>query len=240
VNSAYWDRLAPRFDEEIFHTLLHDRRGKILSALKKASSKYRSVVDLGCGIGRCLPHLSKFFGRVVGIDFSAACLARASELVASMGNVTLIHADASRYRGGAGTFDVAVAINSVIAGSAKTRKRILRTANALLKQRGLLLLVVPAFESLVWEEQILGRSSLTAGSFYSPSKQFPWDPTVVVVDGIPTKYFVREEILHAISDAGYSHPSISRVEYSWQALGIPVPKKTMPVPWDWLAVASKA
>jgi SAM-dependent methyltransferase len=218
---------------------LHDRRSKIYSELKKVSSKYRSAVDLGCGVGRCLPLLSKFFGRVVGIDFSAACLARASDLAVSIGNITLIHADASAYKEGAGTFDVVVAINSVIAASAKTRKRILRTANALLKERGLLLLVVPAFESLVWEEQVLGRSSLKAGSFFSPSTQLPWDPTVVVVDGVPTKYFVREEILHAISDAGYSHPSISRVEYSWQALGISVPKRTMPVPWDWLAVASK-
>jgi SAM-dependent methyltransferase len=240
VNSASWDRLAPRFDEEIFHTLLHDRRGKIVFLLKKVSSKDKSVVDLGCGVGRCLPLLSKLFGRVVGIDFSAACLARASELVVLMDNITLIHADASCYRKGAGTFDVAVAINSVIAASAETRKRILRTANVLLKRRGLLLLVVPAFESLVYEEEVLGRSSLTAGGFYSPSKQIPWDPTVVVVDGVPTKYFVREEIHHAISDAGYSHPSISRVEYSWGALGIPAPKMAMPVPWDWLAVARKA
>jgi SAM-dependent methyltransferase len=208
--------------------------------MKKVSSKNKSAVDLGCGVGRCLPLLSKFFGKVVGIDFSAACLARASELVASMSNVTLIHADASYYREGADTFDVAVAINSVIAASAETRKRILRTANSLLKRRGLLLLVVPAFESLICEEYVLGRSLVTAGGFYSPSKQVPWDPTVVVVDGVPTKYFVREEILYALSDAGYGHPSISRVDYSWQALGIPAPKETMPVPWDWLAVAIKA
>jgi hypothetical protein len=134
---------------------------------------------------------------------------------------------------------VALAINSVIAASAETRQGILSTANFLLRQHGVLILVVPAFESLVWEEYILGRSSLTVEGFYRSSKQVPYDPTVVVVDGVPTKYFVHEEIVHTLYDAGFNHPSVSRVEYSWQALGISSPKKTMPVPWDWLAVASK-
>jgi 2-polyprenyl-3-methyl-5-hydroxy-6-metoxy-1,4-benzoquinol methylase len=76
----YWEKIAPDYNAEIFDVLKNDEKGLIISALKKYSSKEKTVIDIGCAIGKWLPVLSPAFKKVLAIDISAENLQIAKKL----------------------------------------------------------------------------------------------------------------------------------------------------------------
>ena len=70
AQSSYWDRVAD--DKRFSHPLC-------LEWLARYSNQQARILDYGCGYGRTLADLSVAgFQNLVGVDFSAAMLARAS------------------------------------------------------------------------------------------------------------------------------------------------------------------
>ena len=70
MDRTYWEKIAPDYNEEIFDVLKNDRKGVIVSAIKKAASKNKTVIDIGCAIGKWLPILSPLFKKVYAVDIS--------------------------------------------------------------------------------------------------------------------------------------------------------------------------
>jgi SAM-dependent methyltransferase len=70
----------------------------------------RRVLEVGCGQGTLINHLSQFGAEVVGLDMSEASLRRAAEGVRELGNhsVRLLQADAEKLPFGEGSFDAVV------------------------------------------------------------------------------------------------------------------------------------
>ena len=70
MDRTYWEKIAPDYNEEIFDVLRNDNKGVIVSALKKVASKNKTVIDIGCAIGKWLPVLSPAFKEVYAVDIS--------------------------------------------------------------------------------------------------------------------------------------------------------------------------
>ena len=70
MDRTYWEKIAPAYNEEIFDVLKNDSKKIIVSAVKKVSSKNKTVIDIGCAIGKWLPVLSPAFKKVLAIDIS--------------------------------------------------------------------------------------------------------------------------------------------------------------------------
>jgi 2-polyprenyl-3-methyl-5-hydroxy-6-metoxy-1,4-benzoquinol methylase len=52
MNRKYWETMAPKYDDEIFDVLRNDSSGKIVAAIENISSKKKTVIDIGCAIGK--------------------------------------------------------------------------------------------------------------------------------------------------------------------------------------------
>ncbi len=66
------------------------------------------ALEVGPGEGEFLPELAASFGQVLGLDSSAAMLARAAETCSGHGNIALINADTAYLRDLTDSFDCAV------------------------------------------------------------------------------------------------------------------------------------
>ena len=101
----HWAAHAERYDAAIREYGPHLQRGAAIAAGE-------AVLDVGCGNGASTVDAARAAsdGRAVGIDLSAAMLARAREKADAAGltNVELLQGDAQTYPFAAGTFDVAI------------------------------------------------------------------------------------------------------------------------------------
>ncbi|HEU5167843.1 MAG TPA: methyltransferase domain-containing protein, partial [Chitinophagaceae bacterium] len=71
MDRTYWEKIAPDYNEEIFDVLRNDSKGVIIAVIKKLASKNKTVIDIGCAIGKWLPILSPPFKKVYAVDISA-------------------------------------------------------------------------------------------------------------------------------------------------------------------------
>ncbi|HEX2095579.1 MAG TPA: methyltransferase domain-containing protein [Longimicrobiaceae bacterium] len=115
-NAQEWDRRAGREHlHAVFSTRWSDEECLRVNAEQQAlifsrlpDLAGRSVLDLGCGIGRLTAALAARGARVVGVDVSREMLRRAREEVPSP-NVTFLHASAGSLPLPDGSIDVVVA-----------------------------------------------------------------------------------------------------------------------------------
>lgn len=237
----YWDRMARRWDHEIFNTLYHDRFRVITAELKRSVRRGRSVADFGCGVGTYLPILGRLFEEVHGFERSRACVAIARAGVRKKGNIA-VHQAASAPRQSRAQFDVVLCVNVAIHPSHRGRTSVLRSARSLLSPGGRLILVVPSFESAA----MVATAEREAIGSHASRRAGHWDvgarPNgVVSIDGVPTKHYSRQELRDSLISLGLTVTRVRRVEYSWRSQGVrPGPKLRHRLPWDWIAVAQKS
>src|SRR5258705_653189 len=146
MERAYWEKIAPDYNEEIFDVLRNDKKAIIRSAIRKIASPSHTVIDAGCAIGKWLPVLAPIFKKVIAADISAKNLAIAKKNYPGYDNVEYLRADMS-----APTrlpkCDAAVCINAVLTDSLRKRTVFFHNLSSCLKKNGHLILVVPSLES---------------------------------------------------------------------------------------------
>ena len=74
MEKSYWEKMAPKYETEIFNVLKNDTSGKIVKSIRKIASRKKSVIDIGCAIGKWMPIVSPLFAKVQAIDISAKYL----------------------------------------------------------------------------------------------------------------------------------------------------------------------
>jgi SAM-dependent methyltransferase len=242
MDVAYWDTMSEAFDEEIFNSLKQDVRGAIRGAIERVSSPQKKVMDLGCGVGRYLPLLSSAFGEVHAADWSPGCVQRASEVARRLPNVRVALPKAYIGSAWTGRFGVVTAINVLFDPLARRRAALLKEIRRLLAPRGSLVLVVPSLEAVVYADAVRRVHAPRRPSLYefgvAASKH---DPGILMIEGIPYKHWVGEELLLSLRDAGFKPGPLARVEYRWETEVLTPPRpRGLPPPWDWLVVARRA
>src|SRR6187402_2790028 len=113
MDRTYWEKIAPEYNEEIFDVLKNDSKGIIISAIKKHSSKNKTVIDIGCAIGKWLPVLSPAFKKVIAVDISAKNLEIAAQLYPQYKNVEYLRADMSGKKIKVPQCDFGICINAI-------------------------------------------------------------------------------------------------------------------------------
>mgnify|MGYP000114807175 CR=1 FL=1 len=64
MEKSYWEKMAPKYETEIFDVLKNDASGKIVKSILSFASKKKSIIDIGCAVGKWIPVLAPNFGKV--------------------------------------------------------------------------------------------------------------------------------------------------------------------------------
>lgn len=251
MNRVYWNRMARSYEAEIFSVQANDRAGLVADGIRRYGKKHQAASDIGCGIGHFLPLLSGRFRRVLAVDLSARCIARAQARFPKLENITYRTADLAQPGVRLPPADFALCVNAAIAPDLSARNRLLDTACRHLRPGGHLVLVVPALESVLLTDFRLVewnlRDGIRAGNAvrsafrnFRPVARPRLHEGVVAVDGIDTKHFLREELLVLLEDRDMQPLEIRKIEYPWTSEFTRPPRwMRAPYPWDWLVVARK-
>lgn len=246
MDRTYWEKIAPDYNEEIFDVLKNDKRGIIAAVIKKCAGKNKSVIDIGCAIGKWLPLLSPVYKKVYAVDISIENLNIAQKLYPEFTNVEYNRVDMSDPKAKIPSCDVGICINAILTDSLEKRNVFFHNLKKCVKRNGRLILVVPSLESSLLTSIIRQR--------WNPDK----DAHGVIrrkesriqlknilqgnaeIDNIPTKHYLKEELELLLKREGFVAEEFQKIEYGWNTEFLKPPKWLgNPRPWDWMVVARK-
>src|SRR6185436_4317457 len=71
---THWDKIAARYEGEIFDVFRSDRKKLLAKYFAKHSNESHKAIDFGCGIGKAFRFLAPSFSQVLAVDISEECL----------------------------------------------------------------------------------------------------------------------------------------------------------------------
>lgn len=247
MDRNYWEKIAPSYNEDIFDVLHNDKKELIRSVIKKYSSKNKTVLDIGCAVGKWIPVLAPLFKKVYALDISSKNLQIARQKHLPLKNVEYIHADMSDAKTKIPQCNFAICINAILTGSLKDRSVFFRSLPRCLKKGGHMVLTVPSLESSMLariisnqfdiDEDILnkkmsGKTALKKWNHLNSGN--------VDIDNVPTKHYLKEELILLLTKEGFRVRNIKKIEYEWTTEFNDPPRWLKdPYPWDWMVLAQK-
>ncbi len=247
MKRTYWEKIAPDYNEEIFDVLQNDKKGVIRKAIRKVASKNKTVIDIGCAIGKWLPILAPAYRKVYAVDISAENLRIAEELYPQYTNIEYKRADMSAANPRLPVCDAGICINAILTSSMKDRTRFFQSLSKCIKKGGHLILTIPSLESYMlativgnqWKidqhllsKKITGRQALEK---WNNIRQGNAD-----IDNVPHKHYLKEELQLLLSRHGFMAQDFQKIEYQWDTEFLKPPAWLKePKPWDWMCVAKK-
>lgn len=250
MDVGYWNAVAPRYDDQVFNSVIADATGVLRKRLDELAAPDHVACDFGCGVGHYLPLLAPRFGRVIAIDFAGDLLARARERHAGLANVEFLQADLARGRRALPRAHVGFCTNVLIHPDARVRRAILRRIHTQLVGGGRLLALVPSTESMLYSGMQLAAWRKRDGAREPDSVRSGLRATarsaadlmrgVLLAGGVRTKCYLREEAEVLFDQSGFRSCSADKLEYPWsEELENPPAWLGPPLPWDWLFVLEK-
>jgi SAM-dependent methyltransferase len=247
MKRSYWEKIAPSYGEEIFDVLQNDSKALIRSVISKHASKNKTVIDIGCAIGKWLPVLSPAFKKVVALDISAKNLAIAQQLYPQYKNVQYLRADMSGKKTKVPKCDFGICINAILTANAKDRNIFFQSLAACVKRGGRIVITIPSLESWLLTSIIQQRYKVDRNLFpvttnakealrkWNNIRQGNAD-----IDDVPHKHYLKEELQLLLTDAGFVAEAFQKIEYNWDTEFTKPPKWLKePRPWDWMVVGRK-
>jgi SAM-dependent methyltransferase len=247
MDRKYWEKIAPDYNEEIFDVLANDKKEIIRAAIRRNASLSKTVLDIGCAVGKWLPLLSPVFKKVIAVDISKKNLLIARAKHAGYDNIEYRRADMSSPGTKLPKADTAVCINAILTDSSKKRIFFFQNLSSCIKRGGHLILVVPSLESWLLARMVQQQWQIDKGLFreklsgkeaikkYRNMIQGNMD-----IDGVPTKHYLREELRLLLSGQKFEVTESRKIEYPWTTEFIDPPQWLKdPYPWDWMFVAQK-
>lgn len=247
MDKKYWENIANSYETEIFDVLQNDRSGKIIAAIETFASKKKSIIDIGCAVGKWMPVLAPNFKKVLAIDISQKNLNIAKKKHTQFKNIEYAQVDMSAKNVEKETFDAAICINAILTASLKKRNLFFEHMSGFIKKKGDLILVVPSLESKLYSHMIANKWNVdNAKKDLPPSGKKAIAQManiklgVTDIDDIPTKHFLKEELELLLDKEGFTIESIEKINYAWDTEFHHPPKwLKKPEPWDWMVKAKK-
>lgn len=242
----YWEKIAPGYNEEIFDVLANDSKGIIRETIQQFASKEKTVIDIGCAIGKWLPILSPAFKKVYAIDISQKNLDIAVSLYPGYKNVKFERIDMSDPKSQIHKCDFAICINAILTGTQQKRNIFFNNLQKCVKKGGHIILVVPSLESSMLTSIIRQRwnPDKDAGKSIQKSKVKIQLQHLLQgnanIDGVPHKHYLKEELQLLLANEGFIAEEFNKLEYNWDTEFIkPLKWLKEPKPWDWMVLAKK-
>jgi 2-polyprenyl-3-methyl-5-hydroxy-6-metoxy-1,4-benzoquinol methylase len=246
MERKYWERIAPDYNEEIFDVLANDKKGIISKTIQRFASKQKTVIDIGCAIGKWLPILSPAFKKVHAIDISQKNLDIAKQLHQQLKNVQYSRVDMSDTKAKLTKSDFAICINAILTGTPKKREIFFSNLKKAVKSDGHIILVIPSLESAMLTSIIRQRwnPDKDASSVIQKSKVKKQLQNLLEgntsIDGVPHKHYLKEELQLLLRKEGFETKEFNKIEYEWDTEFLKPPNWLKePKPWDWMVLAKK-
>lgn len=247
MKRSYWEKMAPSYSEEIFDVLHNDKKALIRKAIEKVASKNKTVIDIGCAIGKWLPLLSPQFKKVIALDISIKNLQIAQGLHTDLTNIEYVRADMSAKKNSFTPCDAGICINAILTPSQKDRDTFFKGLSRCIKKGGTLIMSIPSLES--WMLTSVLQQQYKIDKKYFPATKSSKDALRkwnnikkgnVEIDNVPHKHYLAEELEILLMKAGFKTEAIEKLEYDWSTEFHKAPSwLKKPGPWDWLAIAKK-
>jgi len=253
MEKNYWEKIAANYETEIFDVLKNDKSGKIVKAILSFAGPKKSVIDIGCAVGKWMPVLAPVFGKVHAIDISNNNLKIAAKKYPQYTNITYERVDMSATSLKPATnlkvkkYDSAICINAILTSSLKKRDLFFKHMASFIKKDGDLVLVVPSLESKLFSHIVANKYNVDdAKKDKAPTGKRAINQIRFIKDGVtdiddvPTKHFLKEELELLLDLAGFTVEKIEKIKYKWSTEFHKPPSwlKT-PEPWDWMVKAKK-
>jgi 2-polyprenyl-3-methyl-5-hydroxy-6-metoxy-1,4-benzoquinol methylase len=242
----YWEKIAPDYNGEIFDVLANDKKMVIRKTIQRFASAKKSVIDIGCAIGKWLPLLSPAFKKVYAIDISQKNLDIAKKQHSQLGNVQYSRVDMSDPKAAIPKCDFAICINAILTGSQKKRELFFSNLKKTVKRNGYIILVIPSLESAMLTSIIRQRwnPDSDAGSLIQKSKIKNQLNNLLMgntrIDGVLHKHYLKEELQLLLAKERFIAEEFNKIEYDWTTEFLKPPKWLKePGPWDWMVLARK-
>lgn len=247
MKRSYWEKIAPAYGDEIFDVLHNDKKALIRSVIEKNAAKNKTVIDIGCAIGKWLPVLSPAFKKVVALDISQKNLDIARSLYPQYTNVQYLRADMSGRNTKAPRCDFGICINAILTANPRDRRIFFASLSPCIKKGGRIVITVPSLESWM-------LSSMVQQEFGIDKRLFPrekkgkdalrkWNNIRqghADIDEVPHKHYLKEELQLLLSKAGFVPEDFQKIEYNWNTEFLKPPRWLKdPRPWDWMVVARR-
>ncbi len=245
MRRIYWEQMAPVYDDVIFDVLESDRKATIRSCIEKLASPEKSVIDIGCAVGKWLSVLAPAFTKVFALDLAEKNLEIARNRHRTHSNIEYVRADMSKEGKILPRADAGICINAILTPSRKDRDIFFRNLGRCIKKGGTLILGMPSLESSMLSTLIAARWNVDPGILnkrVSAARALKkWKNLRegnVDIDDIPHKHYLREELEILLSQAGFTVTGIEKVEYDWRTEFSKPPRwLKKPAPWSWMVVA---
>lgn len=247
MKRSYWEKIAPTYNDEIFDVLHNDKKALIRSIISKYASKNKTVIDIGCAIGKWLPVLSPLFKKVYALDISAKNLEIAKRSYPQFKNVEYVRADMSGKKTKVPPCDFGICINAILTPSLKDRNIFFRSLSACVKKGGRIVISIPSLESWlltsIIQQQFKIDRTLFPATKNAKEALKKWNNIRqgnTDIDGVPHKHYLKEELQLLLANEGFVAEDFQKIEYNWDTEFIKPPKWLKePRPWDWMVVAKK-
>jgi trans-aconitate methyltransferase len=232
LTRADWNRLAPAFERRVFDITAADSDRIISGVLDEIaqSTRIRSCIDFGCGLGTLAGRLARRFRLIYALDYSKHVLARARRMHRLSRNIQWVLTDIRSKDWRLPPADLTTCTNVLTSPSSRLRRELLHAIARATRPRGWTLIVVPSLESAVHVDVVsTGRvpQSTTTGG-------------IVTRAGSRQKHYTKAELRRELRGVGYETVRILPVPYSWteELLGMNG-DLSLKRPWDWLAVSRR-
>ena len=247
MKRKYWENIAPSYNDEIFDVLQNDKKALIRSVINQYASNRKTVMDIGCAIGKWLPVLSPVFKKVVAVDISAKNLSIAAQLYPQYKNVTYLRADMSGKKTKVPACDFAICINAILTPSLKDRNIFFQSLSACVKKGGRIVITIPSLESwlftsIIQHQYKIDRSlfPLTKNGKEAVKKWNNIRQGNADIDDVPHKHYLKEELQLLLDKEGFMAEDFQKIEYNWDTEFFKPPAWLKdPKPWDWMVVAKR-
>jgi len=244
MNRDFWETVSVNYKREVLSVFDNDHEGLVEERIGKAAKLFRNgtAADIGCGVGRFTPVLSKAFKQVDASDFSLEGLKRARRRCRSCDNIKFHEWDLTRGEAPFSPVDLALCVNVILMPSLSQRRRAWHAVCSQVKDKGSLILVLPSMESAQMEHYRMVGAWLDDGSSCSTALKNSIQEKATVndlrmgvyqLDGMRTKHYLREEICDALESRAFEVEEFRKLKYP--PGGDEAPFES----WDWLFVARR-
>lgn len=242
----YWEQMAHSYEDEIFDVRKNDRKKHITKAILKLASAEKSVIDIGCAVGKWLPLLSPAYKEVIALDISQKNLDIARDLYPQLKNIKYVRADMSG-KTKLKRCDVGICINAILTPNQKDRDIFFKGLNGCLKKGGHIILTIPSLESWLLTSIFQHKYKIDPGHYKAERNAKEairkWNNIRqgnADIDNVPHKHYLQEELDLLMRKEGFTNLNFEKIEYDWSTEFHNVPKWLKePRPWDWMVVGRK-